>query len=647
MRWISAVVACVSGPLAGAEGVDCSFFFDSALPAATSQNSSPGSRPAVTHFNRSLKRLLAGDSSMRVTTLQRQLLAILGHAATLPDGSRAIGKSPKLTALEKRALQAELAPETMLLQAVRVNGRGPEPMTVTVNTGEEPAPQVAVYRRIRKGWYQEEPAEVSADGKSVKFRTVPGDFVLVKKKAHPLKGSLLDQVLLHWPDPTDDPAARQSWKLYRAIPDAAVGPVPLLLIHGTGTNRWANFLDWAARSEEAEGLRANFQIWVFDQPMAGINAAIGFDPSCPTYENSIVAWLRKFLDQAITEGSVTDGVRYYWPPGPFAILTNSSGGLKALAFMNNYPDWGQQVLACINLGAPMLGSPLATIEWGRHTVSRMGIGKLNLAAAVLENLIQINYFSVKNQSDLDNGWGNFDEPAGQGIPYRHFQAWSIERKWHPRVLSPRDANVSWARTRPDYADDNTFEPDVPLPNYCGGLDSIIPSGRGENFLDRFYLYAGYIRDAEGLADIAVRSDDDMTSFWKNLIESVGLRLTGIMMGLYESPSGRWPLTAYQLNDGFVPLQSMLACPGSPGRHFYQTRNILGWEVPAWPLEPDWDLITENTLALPEHLRIFPGWSHLEIVNGRYNRRTRHSELFAYITDDLLNSLSDKIYFSSN
>ena len=65
---------------------------------------------------------------------------------------------------------------------------------------------------------------------------------------------------------------------------------------------------------------------------------------------------------------------------------------------------------------------------------------------------------------------------------------------------------------------------------------------------------------------------------------------------------------------------------------------MGWELPVWPLEPDWDFITENTLALPEHLRIFPGWSHLEIVNGRYDHRTRHSELFRYVAADLLDAL---------
>ena len=594
--------------------------------------------PNVTDLSRSIAALLRGDPAVRVTTIQRQLLGLLGRSAILSDGTRVMGNAPELSLLNPGALRNELNPHAEVFRVVRVSGKGPDLLKVVVPLEQQAASDARVYRRVQKGWFLEEPSKPTADGSSLVFHALPGDFVVARKTTVHEKGSLLDQVLLHWPDPTDDPAARTGWKLWRAVPQAAVGAVPVLLIHGTGTNRWMNFLDWVARSDEAEAFRQQFQVWVYDQPMAGINAAIGFDPDCPAYQDSIVAWLRGFLEQAIHEGVETDGIRYFWPVGPFAILTNSSGGLKALAFMNNYPDWGEQVIACVNLGAPMLGSPLATIEWGRHTVSKLGIGRLNLAAAILENLVRINYFSVKNQSDLDNGWGNFDEAAGQGIPYRHFEAWTIDQKWHPRVLSPRDANTSWARARPDFPDDTTFEPAAPLPNYCGGLDQVLPPTRGGNFLDRFYCYAGYIKDFDNLTDLAARSNDDETSFWKNFIESAGLRLTSIMMGLYESNRGRWPLTTYQLNDGFVPLQSMLVCPGAPGRNFYRTRRVMGWELPAWPLEPDWSFITENTLALPEHLRLFPGWSHLEIVNGRYNRFTRHSELFQYVASDLLDAL---------
>lgn len=605
------------------------------IPVTVSSEKIAGAN--VAEISRAIAALLRGDPAVRVPRIQRQILTLLGYCAELSDGTRVIGGTPQIAELDPDVLRHELAPDVPIIRAVRVTGTGPEPLRLRIPLDQNLGPDAAVYRRIQKGLYLETPAEWTTRGDTLILRTLPGDFVVTRKSAMPSK-ALLDQILLHWPDPTDDPAARSAWRLWRAVPDAAAGPVPLLLIHGTGTNRWANFLDWVAGSDEADALRRQFQVWVYDQPMAGINAAIGFDAECPAYANSIVAWLRVFLDQAVHQGVETDGVRYYWPEGPFAILTNSSGGLKALAFMNNYPDWAEQVLACVNLGAPMLGSPLATIEWGRHTVSRLGIGRVNLAAAVLENLVRINYFSVKNQSDLDNGWGNFDETAGQGIPHRRFLAWTIDQKWHPRVLSPRDANTSWARIRPDYPDDTTFEPAGLLDNWCGGLDQVIPTDRGGNFLDRFYCYGGYVRDFSELTDLAARSNDDKTGFWKNFIESVGLRLTSIMMGLYESPRGRWPLTAYQLNDGFVPLQSMMICPGQAGRNFFRTRRIMGWELPVWPLEPDWDFITENTLALPEHLRIFPGWSHLEIVNGRYDHRTRHSELFRYVAADLLDAL---------
>jgi len=636
-RGLLAVWGCGCWVICTAENLSPLFPEDAGHIEVTA--SSEESSADVADLSRSIARLLRGDPGVRVTMIQRQLLAVLGRSALLPDGTRVVGGSPQITELDPDTLRRELDPEVRLFRAVRVSGVGPEPLKVCIPVDRSAVREAGVYRRIRKGWYLETPAEPSANGSELRFQALPGDFLVAAKPSIRTKGSLLDQVLLHWPDPTDDPAARAQWRLWRAVPEAAAGPVPLLLIHGAGTNRWANFLDWVARSDEAEAFRRHFQVWVYDQPMAGINAAIGFDPECPAYRNSIVAWLRGFLDQAIHEGVETDGVRYYWPEGPFAILTNSSGGLKALAFMNNYPDWGERVIACVNLGAPMLGSPLATIEWGRHTVSKLGIGRVNLAAAILENLVRINYFSVKNQSDLDNGWGNFDEAAGHGIPHRRFEAWTIDQKWHSRVLSPRDANTSWARSRPDYPDDTTFEPAVPLATWCGGLDQVIPSERGGNYLDRFYCYGGYVRDFEDLTSLAARSNDDLTPFWKNFIESVGLRLTSFMMGLYESPRGRWPLTAYQLNDGFVPLQSMMICPGQADRNFYRTCQVMGWKLPVWPVEPDWDFITENTLALPEHLRLFPGWSHLEIVNGRYDRRTRHSELFQYVAADLLDALN--------
>jgi hypothetical protein len=467
----------------------------------------------------------------------------------------------------------------------------------------------------------------------------PGDYVVASAPAAE-KDFTPNTFLPASPRPSRDPALRASWRLYRVKPEVLTGATPLLLIHGVGADRWADFIDWAANSPEAAGFRERYQVWDYHHELAGINAAIGFDPGCDTYGETVVAALADFLQKAESEGVETDGVRYYWPPVPFSILTSSSGGLKARALMNNYPEYGPRVLACVTLAGTHLGTPLATLEWLRYTMSKFGLGGLNPMGLLLETLLGVEYYSTGRQSDLDTGWLNSDAVAGKGIPHETYRWWDWENsKWTRRTLSPRDGSGTNARLLPGFEDDHTFVPEEQLDNYCGGLDLITPENRGDMYTDKLFLYAGYLQGNPDILGKLLHSGDGVMHAEVNFLENAGLLLGATVMGFFASPGGHWPFSVYRINDGFVPLQSAFLLDGKMTEPVFKTWNLAGWPLPVLPLRPDMDLMRKHTLANPDRLRLYAGWTHLDVAaTGRYNRETGHSEMFCSVAADLLSVL---------
>lgn len=437
-----------------------------------------------------------------------------------------------------------------------------------------------------------------------------------------------------------DPAAKAAWKLFRVEPDKVAGPVPVILIHGLENDRWAHFIDWAANSPEAAAFRANFQVWDFKHEATGVNAAIGFSRDYPGFEESIVTYLNRFIVQATIDGVETGGVRYYFPEGPMCMLTDSSGGLKARAFMVNFPEQADRVLAVVTLSAVHLGTPLATPEWLRYTLTYLGPSKLPYVARMvrgeLSQYMLSDFLCVQRQSDLDTGWGNFDAEGGTGLPALNFRAWQPGQGVRTLSLSPRDANQTDARTLPGYAD-TTFEPAERLSTYCGGMENIMPSARGEMGLDKFFLYGAYLlfpADWPWLSDDNKSLDDRK----QNAMENAGLRVSYAILGAVVSADGTSPLGVYLLNDGISPLQSQLLLDGKETERLYETKVVNSRSVPVVPFRVREDVLREHTLVNPDRLRLLPGWSHLDTITGRYNSTTGHSALFTMVADDFLSVL---------
>ncbi len=583
----------------------------------------------------SLSSTLAGRGG-NVAMVQRALADTLGRRAATPSGVVVTGDAPSVEELASDALSGEIADGAEVRHYLRVNGRGPRPLRVRV-----PLPDGAgtpkAWQRVMSGVFLETDSRLEPATGALEFEcAAPGEYVVASA---PEKANFGDSFLPSSPPPSRDPALRGNWRLFRVAPELIRGATPLLLIHGVGTDRWEEFTEWASSSPEAEEFRRHYQLWNFQHEMAGINSAVGYDKDCPTYRESTVAALVDFLAAAETEGVETDGVRYYWPRVPFSILTNSHGGLKARAFMVNHPEYGEQVLACVTLGGPHLGTPPATVEWLRHTASRMGLGRINLMAWLADMLIRVEYFSVSRQGDLDAGWLNTDAAAGKGIPHKAFRWWDRENgEWNRRVLSPRDGNSTGARELAEYGDDLTFEPQERLDNYCGGIDLIHPAKRGDLYTDRLFLYGSYLQGNPDILGMLIRSNDGIMPGRVNFFENIGLHLAATIMGLFASPGASWPYSAYRINDGFVPLQSQLLLDGAMTEPVYKTWDIAGWRLPVFPFQVDMDLMREHTLGNPERLRLYPGWTHLETVTGRYSRSSGHSELFCAVAGDLLGVL---------
>ena len=590
---------------------------------------------AVTDIDSALRRTLNGEGPS-VAVAQAAWADTLGLRATTTSGLIGSGKGIEVADLDPAALQGEIPEGARIAHYVAIAGQGPDPLHLFVPLPEDGS-EVVVYRRVEKGLFVE-PAEASQRvGAYLKVSVrSPGRFV-VHQPAAPGEGKLfVPQV----PDPVDDPALKWHWRVVREAPAEATGPIPLILIHGTGIDRWHEFIHWVRSSPEAAGFRSHYQVWNYIQHTDGIDAPIGFDSTCPSFEESIIAYLYRLLENAAVDGVETEGQRYWFPAaGPIALMSHSHGALKARAFMVNYPEYGDRVLAAILIGGPNMGTPWATPEWMRHTASRIGLVNPGLDDRIVDEIMSTTFFSSGAQCDLDMGWGNYDAGGAGGFPYARFTTWTRDSGRSQRVLSPRDANITGARTLPGI-EDTTFEPQQPLGTWCGGLEHITPRERGDRYADKCFLYGSYLDRNRGWFDMLRRADDGVTPAGENRFNNVGLRIANVLMGIVASEGGDWPASPYRAGDGFIPLQSQLMLDGREDRFIYQTREVAGWTVPRLPLQLDQDLINAHTLADPAKIRIFPGWSHFDTVTGRYNQKTGHSELFVSISRDLMGVLPE-------
>lgn len=571
-------------------------------------------------------------AGVSVAEAQRALSETLGWSVSTRSGVVAAGRAVRIQELDPALVYKELGDDTEVLQYFEVIGQGPAPIRIHVPANVETP--ISVHRRIEPELYLRLDSVVREKNHVRIDVSWPGEFLVCpERKPTESEGKAL---LPESPPPSSDPALKAKWRFYRAVPEAATGPTPLILIHGATTDRWVDFIDWAGSSSEAETLRSHFQIWNFSHNTEGIDVPVGYDRSSPAFPESIVSYLHRFIVEATTVGFETGGVRYRMPDGAFAMLTHSHGALKARAFLVNFPEYAERCLGVITLGGTHMGALLGTPEWIRYSASRFGLMTPNVVELIIEEAFAMEYISTRRQSELDMGWGNFDALGGFGFPTVRFQTWTYAEGRSCRVLSPRDANQTGARELPGFEIDTTFEPSEFRDTYCGALDLITPKFRGDMNTDKFILYGSYIEPGRGLLDIIQGADDGLMDPAVAGFENFGLRILHLLMRIAPSAGSDWPLSPYAMNDGAVPLQSQLMLDGRETEPVYQTCEVLGWRVPASPPEPNWDLINAHTLASPDHLRVLRGWSHLDTITGRYDRATGHSELFSMVADDLLN-----------
>lgn len=602
---------------------------------------------ASDHITAAVSGVLSNDGRTAVD-VQRALNETLALQAFTADGVCVTGTLPEVEALDRNVWDGETAAAGVVGHALRVGGRGPAPLRVSVPLSSLPkAPSVGAqswsgYARAAPGVFLKLDTTADARTGTLEFSCpAPGEYAVAAESRETAEAAAKGFIPSS-PDPVSDPALKKDWRLYPVAPEKITGAVPVVLIHGATNDRWAEFTHWAEHSPEAEAFRRDFSLWNFRHEMFGIDGAMGFDPDCPSYEESISAYLRRFLEQAETQGVEEDGVRYYFPPGPFALLTHSSGSQKAQAFLANNPDYAERVLVWVTLGPCHTGTPIATMEWNLHTLSRLGLGRANPLFALFRRLLDRNYLTDKRQADLDSGWLNTDSAGGQGIPLRRFKTTEPGGKRKKRVLSPRDAARSDARGLPGFEEDTTFLPDPPLETWCGGADLVIPSERGQLHTDRLIIHASYTDGRIRLFDLLRRSNDGVADGTTIFMEGLALAIGGRLMGLFDSAGSGWPMGAYQLNDGFIPLQSQVFLDGAQTAPVFETRTALGRTLPDTPLRPNLEVIASHTLAQPENIRIWKNWSHLETVTGRYTLRTRSSAYFTAVAADLSSALAKKV-----
>lgn len=602
---------------------------------------------ASDHITSAVSGVLRNDGRTAVD-VQRALNETLALQAFTADGVCVTGNAPEVEALDRNTWDGETTADGVVGHALRVGGRGPAPLRVSVPLSSLPktpsggAQPWSGYARVAPGVFLKLDTTADARTGTLEFSCpAPGEYAVAAEPRDTAEAAAKGFIPSS-PDPSPDPALKRDWRLYPVAPGKIAGAVPVVLIHGATNDRWAEFTHWAEHSPEAEAFRRDFSLWNFRHEMFGMDGAIGYDRDCPSYSESISAYLRRFLEQAETQGVEADGGRHTFPPGPFALLTHSSGSQKAQAFLVNNPDYAERVFVWVTLGPCHTGTPIATMEWDLHTLSRLGLGRANPLFAGFRWLLDRNYLTDKRQADMDSGWLNTDRAGGQGIPLRRFKTTESGGRRKERVLSPRDAARSDARGLAGFEEDTTFFPDPRSETWCGGADLVAPAFRGDRHTDRLIIHASYTDGKLRLFDLLRRSNDGVVDGRTVFMEGLALAICGRLMGLFDSASGGWPMGAYQLNDGFIPLQSQVLLDGRQAASVFETRTVLGRTQPDRPLRPNLDVIAEHTLAPPENIRIWKNWSHLETVTGRYNVRTGKSAYFTAVAADLSSALAKEV-----
>lgn len=609
--------------------------------------------PTVLDVQQLVCQTLAGGASTSVDC-QRALATALKHRAESRSGVVVTGESVSIRDQEPLSLEGELRSDTVVRHFVKVDAVGAKPIRISVPLGENTS-RVALFRRVSRGLFLRASSGANRGVCRVEAElSRPGEYAVIEER----EGQSLADVLegtgseaksgfFDFTETTNDPAARQDWGVYRIHPWRINGPIPVVLVHGLDNDRWGEFITWATESPEAKAFREHFQLWNFYHAATGIDAAVGYSPEYEAFENSIVASFERFLREAEEDGVVTDWIRYYFPEGPFMMVTDSTGGVKVRAFLKNFPEYMERVLAVVSIAAPHSGTPVATPEWVRHTFSRMVTADPTLGtfllSGVLAEFFTTSFMRVDRQSDLDMGWGNFDAQGGFGLPTADFEIWRPGTGIVQLTVSPRDACQTYARLIPGIPD-TTFEPPALRDTFCGGIDEIMPSERGEDGLDKFFAYASYLsepRDWLGIVQSAKKAYEvpERMKPLPGFLQNKGLELANLAMGSMASAGSDVPLGVYAVNDGLIPLQSALFLDGKETELIYETEiGDDGYEYPVIPYQLRMDIINEHTLFNPERLRILQDWTHLDTATGRYNRWTRHSELYSMVAADLISAL---------
>jgi hypothetical protein len=593
---------------------------------------------SIVEFQWHLQRTLRDEGSTAVDC-QRAIAALLGQAASFSGSILVNGEAVDGKAVASQTFSDHMDSSVVRAQSITVPASSGWPVTLSV-----PRPAdghvITVYQRIGEDVYIRVPPASGAYPAAIGFLLrFPGEYIVAEEEESPESppaGAFPMGDFFDFSPVSAAPEAKAAWDFYPVAPDVIAGPVPLILIHGMVSDRWNDFAHWAEHSDEAAAFREHFQLWNFSHPGSGVTAPIGFSTAYPSFSESVVAYLARFIQKAEANGVESGGKRYVFPSGPYALLTHSAGGLKARAFLVNYPEHAQRVFAVVTLACPHMGTPWGTPEWVRHTLSGIGFTREFIGEKIFQGLLAeltLNgYFNMKRQGDLDVGWANYDAAGGFGIPTRTFRAWFWP--WYLReiTVSPRDANLTHARELAGI-DDQTFEPAELFGTYCGGLDLITPAERGGMHLDKFFIYASYVDVVEDVTRLlnALAPDEHENRYTMNS----ALRLVQQLMSTVESEGAAYPIGTYRVGDGFVPLQSQLFLDGTETERIYETQIVHGWEIAAFPTKLREEIIFEHTLALPERLRILKGWSHLDTITGRYCLESGRSELFPRVVEDLL------------
>jgi formylglycine-generating enzyme required for sulfatase activity len=405
---------------------------------------------------------------------------------------------------------------------------------------------------------------------------------------------------------------------------AGTGPIPIVLIHGAGSNlhtqpgvedcgfedcgqyaRWDEFVTWAV----AGGLDLDntYQLWWFlHDPLD----AIGFpqDLASPALENN--AWqLAQELEakRALQSNAFPDETHQ------FIIIAHSRGGLVTRAFMENWPTGGDQVLAAVTLATPHHGSCLAVPDWVFDTVERHYWGDV---AETIMILAWEKRFQWDEPGDADLAWDNFDgtTPYEYGVPYRHFviYAWLFGLVTVGATVSTNDAG--WP------TDTGVTDPTIWLPSQYLLADDTTPGRRSgttlwdlnhraqaDEYLDKFILYGGYLHERGGWADAVagVRGNDHR-----------GLAYLNRVMSNFESAGQT--VSHYAANDGLVALQSALYLDADSDEPIYATEDPWFARIRVkYPIDLD-DPAIQARLKLhnASHAVIMDDYDHLEMVSGK-------------------------------